>query len=267
VTTVLIDAVTDILREAAEVAIVPRFRALAARDVSEKSPGELVTVADREAEELITPRLQALVNAPVVGEEATSDNPGLLSALDGAEAAWVVDPLDGTANYIAGRPEWAVMAGLIRHGAPVAAWIVRPADDRVYVAESGAGAWRNGVRVERKPAPAQPAELRGVARTRSLDAAGRAGIKAAAPLFGRLGPGAFCAGYDYSQLVDGEIDFVLFWRTLPWDHAPGTLLVTEAGGIARRPDASEYRPADRRPGLLAAAGGLCWDAVRPLLLD
>jgi fructose-1,6-bisphosphatase/inositol monophosphatase family enzyme len=262
---VLIDAMTDILREAAEVAIVPRFRALAAGDVSEKSPGEVVTVADQEAEELITPRLQALVNAPVVGEEATAADPGLLSALDG-DAAWVVDPLDGTANYIAGHPQWAVMAALIRRGATVAAWIVRPVDGSVYVAEAGAGSWRNGVRIRREPAPAQPAELRGAAHTRFLDPASRARARAAAPMFAELRAGSSCAGYSYPDLVDGELDFLLFWRTLPWDHAPGTLLATEAGCTARRPDGTAYRPAGQGPGLLVAAGDRCWDTVRPLLL-
>jgi fructose-1,6-bisphosphatase/inositol monophosphatase family enzyme len=262
----LIDAVTNILREAAEVAIVPRFRALAQAEVFEKSPGEIVTVADREAEDLITPRLQALVNAPVVGEEATAANPGLVRALHDAPAAWVIDPLDGTANFVAGRPEWAVMAALVLEGRTTVAWIVRPADDLVYVAESGSGAWRNGVRVHRAPAQAQPAELSGAAHTRFMDSAAGARVRAAAPLFAELGPGASCAGIDYPRLVDGETDFVLFWRTLPWDHAPGTLIVTEAGGTARRPDGTAYRPADDRQGLLNAAGDECWNVVRPLLL-
>jgi len=262
----LIDAVTDVLREAAEVAIVPRFRALAEAEVFEKSPGEIVTVADREAEDLITPRLQALVNAPVVGEEATAANPGLVRALHDAPAAWVIDPLDGTANFVAGRPEWAVMAALVVEGSTTAAWIVRPADDLVYVAESGSGAWRNGVRVQRTPAPARPAELGGAAHTRFMDPVARARVQAAAPLFAELGPGASCSGIDYPRLVDGETDFVLFWRTLPWDHAPGTLIVTEAGGTARRPDGAAYRPADDRQGLLNTAGDECWNAVRPLLL-
>lgn len=261
-----IDAVTDILREAAETVIVPRFRALAEGDVTEKSPGELVTIADREAEDMITPRLKALVDAPVVGEEATAANPGLVRALREAPVAWLVDPLDGTANFVAGRPYWAVMAALVRGGQTTAAWIVRPADDRVYVAESGSGAWRNGVRIERAPASADPAELRGAAHTRFLDASLRARIQAAAPRFAQLGPGASCAGIDYPQLADGELDFVLFWRTLPWDHAPGTLLLTEAGGVARRPDGTAYSPADDRPGLLDAADERTWRTVRPLLL-
>ncbi|WP_067181443.1 inositol monophosphatase family protein [Microtetraspora niveoalba] len=260
-----IDEVTGILLEAAEVAILPRFRALAAGEVAEKSPGEVVTVADREAEELIGRRLRGVVDAPVVGEEAAAENPGLVTALREAPAAWLVDPLDGTSNFVAGRPEYAVMVALVRGGETVAAWIVRPADGRVYVAEKGAGTWRDGIRVRRGPAPADPARLRGAALTRFLDARARERVEAAAPRFAALGPGTTCAGVDYPRLLDGDQDFILFQRTLPWDHAPGVLLLTEAGGVARRPDGSPYRPADPRPGLLNAADQTCWNTVRPLL--
>lgn len=261
-----IDKVTEILLDAAEIAITPRFRALADGEVAEKSPGEVVTVADREAEELISRGLRGVVDAPVVGEEATAGDPRLLEALREAPAAWLVDPLDGTSNFVAGRPEYAVMAALVRDGETVAAWIVRPADGRVFVAERGSGAWRDGVRVRREPAPADPAALRGAALTRFLDPPARARVEAAAPRFAALGPGTGCAGVDYPRLLDGEQDFVLFHRTLPWDHAPGVLLLTEAGGFARRPDGSPYRPADPRPGLLNAADVDCWNLVRPLLL-
>jgi fructose-1,6-bisphosphatase/inositol monophosphatase family enzyme len=261
----LIDAVTRILQEAAQEAIVPRFRALTDAQVFEKSPGELVTVADREAEELITSRLRALVDAPVVGEEAAAANPRLVGILRDAPAAWLVDPLDGTANFVAGRPQWAVMATLVRDGTTVAGWIVRPADDLAYVTELGSGAWRNGVRVRRAPASARLAELRGAAYTRFMNPATRARIRAAAPRFAAFGRGASCAGVDYPRLVDGELDFVLFWRTLPWDHAAGTLLVAEAGGTARRLDGAAYRCCDVEPGLLIAAGDACWQAVRPVM--
>ncbi|MCT9930117.1 GNAT family N-acetyltransferase [Planotetraspora sp. A-T 1434] len=262
----LIDEVTGILLEAAEVAVLPRFRALAEGEVHEKSPGEVVTVADREAEELISRRLREVVDAPVVGEEATARDPRQVAALWEAPEAWLVDPLDGTSNFVAGRPEYAVMAALVRGGETVAAWIVRPAEDRVYVAERGSGAWRDGVRVRRGPAPADPAELRGAALTRFLDPPALARAEATAPRFAELGPGTGCAGVDYPRLLDGEQDFVLFQRTLPWDHAPGVLLLTEAGGVARRPDGSAYRAADPRPGLLNAADLACWNTVRPLLL-
>jgi fructose-1,6-bisphosphatase/inositol monophosphatase family enzyme len=261
-----VDAVTDILRAAAEVAILPRYRALADGDVMQKTAGEVVTIADREAEEFIAPRLRAIVNAPVVGEEAVAEDPGLVAAVREAPIAWVVDPLDGTANFVAGRPEYAVMAALIRRQQTVAAWILRPADDSVYVAELGSGTWRNGARVWREPASHRTAELRGVAHTRYLTASLRVRVQAAAALFRRLGPGSSCAGVDYPQLIDGDVDFVLSWRTLPWDHAPGALLLTETGGVARRPDGTDYGPSDELTGLINAADDRCWQVVRALLL-
>ncbi|MFC0864032.1 inositol monophosphatase family protein [Sphaerimonospora cavernae] len=262
-----IDKVTEILSEAAEVAILPRFRALEEGDIAEKSPGEVVTVADREAEALISRRLRDVMDIPVVGEEATAADPRLVAALREAPAAWVVDPLDGTSNFVAGRPEYAVMAALVRDGETVASWIVRPTEGCAYVAERGSGAWRDGVRVRRKPAPADPTKLRGAALTRFFDPPARARVEAAAPRFAALGPGTACAGVEYPRLLDGEQDFILFHRTLPWDHAPGTLLLTEAGAVARRPDGSPYRPADQRIGLLNAADPACWDTVRTILLE
>lgn len=57
---------------------------------------------------------------------------------------------------------------------------------------------------------------------------------------------------EYPRIVEGDTDFLLFWRTLPWDHAPGALLLMEAGGAAVRPDGTTYRADDARTGLLAA---------------
>ncbi|GIH29297.1 inositol monophosphatase [Acrocarpospora phusangensis] len=260
-----IDDVTEILREAAQTVIVPRFRALAAGEVMEKAPGEVVTVVDREAEELITRRLRGVIDAPVVGEEAVAADPRLVDVLAEAPTVWLVDPLDGTANFVAGSTDYAVMAALVRHGRTVASWILRPDDDRVYVAEHGAGAWRDGVRLRREPASDDPAGLRGVVLTRFLTPDARAHVEAVESRFAAVGPGARCAGVDYPRLVEGELDFVLFQRLLPWDHAPGVLLLTEAGGVALHPDRTPYRPAEGRPGLLNAAGTACWQSVRSLL--
>jgi fructose-1,6-bisphosphatase/inositol monophosphatase family enzyme len=260
-----LDEVTGILREAAQAVILPRFRALADAEVMQKSPGEVVTVADREAEQMISHRLRAVLDAPVVGEEAAAGDPRLVRALRTAPVAWLVDPLDGTANFVAGQPEYAVMAALVRGGQTAAAWILHPAQDRVYVAERGSGSWRDGVRLHRRPAPADPAELRGAVLTRFLDPAARTRVTAAAPRFASLGPGTSCAGVDYARLLDGDLDFLLYQRTLPWDHAPGVLLLTEAGGASGRPDGVPYRPGDTRAGLLNSAGQACWNTVRALL--
>jgi Inositol monophosphatase family len=107
-----IDDVTEVLREAAEVAILPRYRLLAGGEVAEKSPGEWVTIADRESEKLISQRLLGILDVPVVGEEAATEHPELLAAVHSSPMAWLVDPLDGTSNSIAGLPDFAVMAAL-----------------------------------------------------------------------------------------------------------------------------------------------------------
>jgi fructose-1,6-bisphosphatase/inositol monophosphatase family enzyme len=261
-----IDVVTGILWEAAQAAVLPRFRALAEGEVAEKSPGEVVTVADREAEALISRRLRELLDAPVVGEEASAADPTLPTALRQAPAAWLVDPLDGTANFVAGRPAYALMAALVREGETVASWIVRPATGQAFVAERGSGAWCEGVRLRREPAAADSAELRGGVLTRFLDPLTHTHVTAAAGHFAELGGGSSCAGVDYPRLARGERDFTLYHRTLPWDHAPGALLLEEAGGTALRPDGARYRPGDTGTGLLCAADPDCWARVRRLLL-
>ncbi len=103
----LMDKVGDMLREVSEEAIEPRFEALREADVRFKSPGELVTVADEEAERQLKTRLRELIpEALFVGEEEFSGGSGLEEALR-SEQIWLVDPLDGTANFVSGSPLWA----------------------------------------------------------------------------------------------------------------------------------------------------------------
>lgn len=260
-----IDDVTDILREAADTEILPRFRALVDGDVTEKSPGELVTVADRAAEVLITRRLRAVLDIPVVGEEATAENPDLVRALRDAPAAWLVDPVDGTANFVAGSTDYAVMVALVRARATVAAWILHPADGAAYVAEIGSGAYHNGERLIRQPAGPDPLTWRGALFTRFLEPPARVRALAAASRFAITDAGSKCAGIDYPRLIGGDLDFVRYQRTMPWDHAPGSLLLTEAGGVARRLDGSAYRPDDDRLALLNAADARTWDTVLEII--
>ena len=111
-------------------------------------------------------------------------------------------------------------------------------------------------------------ELRGTAMTRFLPPEARRRAEAGAERIGELLPGQHCAGREYLDLLTGAQHFVLFWRTLPWDHAPGVLLVREAGGVARRFDGTDYHPADDDDarGLLVAADEWTWTAARDALL-
>jgi fructose-1,6-bisphosphatase/inositol monophosphatase family enzyme len=238
------DDVLTLIVEVAEEVVNPRFRMLAAEDVAEKNPGDLVTVADREAEVRLTAALQdAYPDALVLGEEATTPDPGLLDRFRVADHAFTVDPVDGTKNFVHGSPDHAVMVAELRSGEVVRSWIWQPQHETAYVAERGAGAWRDGDRLTRAPAGLEP---RGVTSRRSW--------------IGRtLGPLPalrltwVCCGVDYPKLVEGAVDYVLYWRPSPWDHAPGSLLLTEAGGYLGTSDGEPYQPVRDEPGILVVA--------------
>lgn len=254
--------VLTLLREAAEEAVMPRFRALEDAEVMEKKPGDLVTVADREAEVILTRRLRdAFPGCVVVGEEATAATPALLEALPGPHV-FVVDPVDGTRNFVAGSADFAVMAAELRSGVVTRCWIFQPVHQAAYVAERGAGAYvvREGqsTRLPRlEPVdPARPDLESWRVRSSRLRSEERQGDVIVHPTDGSC-------GIDYPTLVRGEWEAIRYGRGLPWDHAPGTLLLDEVGGLLRTLDGAPYRPAERpRHGLLAARSEAVWDAVR-----
>lgn len=262
----LIDQVGDVMRAVAAEVILPRFRALAGAEVSEKAPGELVTVADREAEQLLTESLlELLPGSRVVGEEEASRDPSLLASLDAGDV-WLVDPLDGTRNFVSGSSCFAVMVALLAEGEPVAAWMLDPASNLLSRAERGAGAYLEGERLQTVGGRARSDELRGAVLTKYMPDGLRDEVERRFPRLREVLPGTHCAGAEYPAIVGGRQDFALFWRTLPWDHAPGTLFLTEAGGLAARYDGTPYRVSDDRYGLLVARNPAVWDEVQRALL-
>lgn len=261
----MIERVAAAMRVAAEVAIMPRFKRLQAGEIEEKSPGEVVTIADQEAERMLSTALLDIVpGAIVVGEEAVASNPALLAGVSG-ELAWLVDPLDGTANFVEGTPRFSLMVTLLRSGEAVAAWMLSPAANVMHIAERGSGAFIDGTRVSCPPTPSSVADLRGAVLTRFLPAKLRESVDAQSGAFHEILPGMRCAGEEYPAIVRGTQNFALFWRTLPWDHAPGVLFLQEAGGKAARLDGNAYTPSRSGVGLLAAQSDECWAVVKDAL--
>ncbi len=255
--------------EVADEAVLPSFRNLADHEVTEKSPGEIVTDADRLAERLLTPRLSALLAAPVVGEEATAEDPSLLEVLADDGYVWLVDPIDGTRNFVAGDDGFGMIVALVKDRVTVAGWILQPLTGTMHHAIKGGGAFRNSESsVVRSPASGDLGQLRGKALTKFLpiDTVLNA-IETNQHRFGELDRGAGSAAIDYTRLVDGETDFNLYWRSLPWDHAAGVLLCEEAGATARRPDRTAYAAHQTGAGLLAAAGEDAWESIHDTLLS
>ncbi len=251
------DAVQELIESVAEEVITPRFRALAAEEVQEKGPGDLVTVADRESEERITEALQrAYPDALVLGEEATAADATLLDRFAAADHAFTLDPVDGTKNFVKGSPDHAVMVAELRTGEVVRSWIWQPQHQRAYVAERGAGAWCNGERLTR---PSLGEHLRGVTSRRNWIGRALGTLRA-------LDVTWVCCGVDYPKVVEGAADYALYRRAKPWDHAPGSLLLAEAGGYVGTFDGSPYRPQGGPPaGLVTAADRATYDLVQGLV--
>lgn len=109
--------VLDVMRDVAASEIVPRFQKLAAHEIDEKRPGDLVTIADRASEAAFELRLPDLVpGSRVLGEEMFEANPDCMKLLDGDDPVWIVDPVDGTHNFAHGRQPFTVIIALVQNG-------------------------------------------------------------------------------------------------------------------------------------------------------
>jgi len=197
--------------------------------VSLKGPGDYVSQADRKAEKLIREELmKARPTYGFLGEESEE-----IIGTDGAHR-WIVDPLDGTTNFLHGIPLFAVSIALERNGEIVAAVVLNPATDELFTAERGGGAFLNDRR------------LRVAARKVLSDAVIGCGV----PHLGRGNHGKFlielrhamgevagvrrmgAVALDLAYVAAGRFDG--FWERdlMPWDTAAGILLIREAGGYA-----------------------------------
>lgn len=256
--------VEALMREVAEAVVMPRFRALAPHEIAEKRPGEIVTLADREAELRLRDGLDALgLGARIVGEEAVEDSPELLDDV-GSGLVWLVDPLDGTANFAAGRGPFGLMVALVDNGEPLAGWMLDPVSGRLCHAERGKGATCNGVSV-RARASSSPRPIAALG-TQFLSPERRARVHAQAARRFDLVPIPRCAAESYPRIAFGRNDVTLFQRILPWDHAAGALFVREAGGEVRHWDHRPYRVGSGSPGVLIAATPDLWASAAATLL-
>jgi len=259
------ERVSETLAETAALDVLPRFRALQAGEVMEKAPGDVVTVADIDAEHRLTSILGGLLpGSRVVGEEAFSKRPEILEHFESEDAVWVIDPVDGTYNFSKGRPVFCMMVGLIIRGETCVAWIHDPISGDTALAEKGAGAFYRGDRLTIPAPPAVLDQLVGSINLGFWPREQRSRLKARSRRFAEVSS-LRCAGHDFLAMADGTRHFSLYRRLWPWDHVPGMLILEEAGGRAGRLDRAPYRPGDRVAGLLAAANQEVWGELQSFL--
>ncbi|WP_330308543.1 MULTISPECIES: inositol monophosphatase family protein [unclassified Streptomyces] len=223
--------VEEAVRKAAAAEIMPRFRQLAAHEIDQKSgPHDLVTDADRKAEEYLTGALNALLpGSVVVGEEAVHADPATYDAIRGAAPVWIVDPVDGTRQFVHGDPGFCTLVALAVDGVVRASWTFAPARDEFATAIRGRGAVLDGVPLRSgSPEPGRDLDIATSHPDYTTDEQKRAllGLR----VEGVAPRACGSAGLEYLAIARGELDGVAFSWEAAWDHAAGLLLVEEAGG-------------------------------------
>ena len=241
--------------------LVKDFREVEELQVSSKGPGDFVSKADRAAEATLRAELTAArPNYGWLGEET--------GAAEGTDPTrrWIVDPLDGTTNFLHGLPHWAISIALEHKGEVVAGVVYDPAKDELFYAEKGLGAFMNDRR------------LRVSGRSRMIEAifatgvpfAGRPALPATLQDLARLMP--VCAGVrrwgaaalDLAYVAAGRYDGYWERGLRPWDTAAGTLLVREAGGFIG-PIREGGNPVE--DGSLIAGNGALFEPLTAIIRD
>jgi fructose-1,6-bisphosphatase/inositol monophosphatase family enzyme len=256
--------VCEFLKETAEEDVLPRFRDLAEHHVMEKQPGDLVTVADLDAEKRLTRMLtDHLPGSIVVGEEAVHGDPDKLRELETQTDLWIIDPVDGTQNFAEGKSPFAIVIAYLHGGRTRGAWIHDPVAGDTAVAEEGSGAWIGDRRLAVAPGGTIEA-MTGLINSNAYGREFRDVVRPKKQAFGevlRYG----CAAFAFRMLASGQRHFSVYNRLWPWDHAAGVLLHAEAGGFTARVDRIPYRPIDRAQGLLSAPDEETWRRIDAFL--
>ncbi|MFV0293579.1 MAG: inositol monophosphatase family protein [Paracoccus sp. (in: a-proteobacteria)] len=208
--------------------LVKDFREVENLQVSVKGAGDFVSRADREAEKIVKEELRgARPNYGWLGEETGTEEG------EDPTRRWIVDPLDGTTNFLHGLPHWAVSIALEHKSEIVAAVVFDAAKDELYTAEKGNGAWMNGQRlrvsgrrhmIESIFATGVPFGGRGTLPATLQDLARLMPLTAGVRRFGS-------AALDLAYVAGGRYDGYWERGINAWDVAAGILLVKEAGGF------------------------------------
>jgi myo-inositol-1(or 4)-monophosphatase len=195
--------------------------------VSLKGPANFVTMADRRAEEMLLDDLtKARPGYGFIGEE------GGTREGDDKTHTWIVDPLDGTTNFLHGIPQFAISIGLMREGTVIAGVIYNPGNDELYIAERGKGAFLN----EQRLRVAGRRKLSDCVLACGLPHMGRGDLELSRIELTQIQPKVAglrrfgAASLDMAFVAAGRLDGYWERDLQPWDMAAGQIMIREAGG-------------------------------------
>lgn len=248
-----VDTVSDLIRDVSARVIDPRFRTLHDHQIHQKKPGDFVTDADRQAERELGAAVTKYAGGIVVGEESAFADPTILDAVPDADLVWVIDPIDGTKNFVHGSVDHGVMLAQLSRGETVRGWIWQPQYGHMWFAEHGAGVTCDGDEV-----------TRGDSHSPVRAATTHEAYKIPSPVV-EWRMAKWCCAVDYPLVCQDENDVTVYQHSYPWDHLPGALMVREVGGIVRTVDGAEYGSRETSGKLIVAADEEAYETVARLL--
>ena len=272
-TTGQLDDLIDTVRDTGRHEIMPHFRNLEPNAISTKVDAkDLVTDADRAAESAIARAVSKILpHAVVVGEEAVADQPSIQDLIATADTTVIVDPIDGTSNFVSGLSVFGTILAVVEKGETIFGLLYDPVLDDWIFSVRGEGAYFTSDAVSARPVKtSEPRKLDAASGFLPLDnyeAANRAkAMQAFTPVYQMNAVGCSCQ--EYRLLASGQADFLLSASLNPWDHAAGLLILDEAGGWAKVNGEKAYAPTLRYGKVIAAScqavGESAWDLARTL---
>lgn len=251
--------VENLIRNVGDQCIFPYFNNLRETDVSFKdSKSDPVSIADKEAEKLLEKGLLSILpDSFFIGEELYVERPEILDYLkQGDVPVWVVDPIDGTHNFVSGREGFGIMVGLVFAGEIGSSWFYEICTKRMTIFHKGSRITVNG----------NPLKLSNFCKKPFKGRFGRKLYREAQNIKAtsfdvELEIAKQPSVITYHSILTGDLDFLIFKLTYPWDHLPGIALVSTNGGVFSRWNGEPFQFTDIHEGLVVARNREVMDLV------
>ncbi|MBU2020839.1 MAG: inositol monophosphatase, partial [Gammaproteobacteria bacterium] len=217
---------------------------------------------------------QAFPNWEIVGEEAVAEDPSTTDKIGTADTCVIIDPIDGTWNYAHGLSDFGIILAVVVKGVTRFGLLYDPVNDDWIYANLGEGAFFQRTAMKEKGKNQTPAQaplalhitaeqdldkLAGIMSVNSYTGQRKQDFALKASRFIRINNLPSCPAY--RQIALGHFNFSLTYKMLPWDHAAGVLVHTQAGGICRTLEGQEYNPTMLDGEMLAAQSEQQWQAL------
>ena len=267
----IINYISDLLVKVNELIILKYYKNLSSKHINTKSSDDdYVSIADKESEIYIVKNLIGFLNInQYIGEETSYTNKDDYKSLEKNALYWVIDPIDGTKNYINGKNEFCSMISLVFNSIPIASFVYYPLKSLLVYAFKGFGAYSLEIKTKKiiqlRIQQNSFDNIVGSGGTKGIEEPLRQKVLQNLRKYtNRLFIGS--AGIEAIMLASNETQFVFHGRVTPWDHSPLDLIIKESGGcVYMLNDKAEFNIFSRGP-ILAASNDQIWENIRSLAL-